>query len=672
MCGIFGITTNNKSAKLTNIKSITNSFFKLSESRGKDASGLAITTEKTIEILKKSISASQLIKSKEYTQVFNKTIENYKNPYNQYISLFGHARMETDGSFNLSYNNQPVIKDNIVVIHNGIIVNSDILWRKNSDLKRKYQVDTEILNSLLRKYIKNGYSLINTIKQVYSQIEGAASIAIFTNDYNYLLLATNNGSLYYSYSKNNDFFMFASEQYFLDMIIKKHCSVIKQSTVKQIKPLSGIVINLKRLDKVHFCLKGKELIKKSFQKLQNNKKIIIINNKKKQTKKFQINNATIAKRNILTKIIEEEYKKNCLKINKLKRCSKCLLPETMPYIEYDKNGICNFCNNYKKLQYKGKQELEKKVRKYRKNSGKPDCIVAFSGGRDSSYALHYIKNELKMNPLAYSYDWGMLTDLGRRNQSIMTAKLGIEHIIISADITQKREYIKSNIKAWLKKPSLGTIPLFMAGDKQYFYYANKLMKQMNIELMFLCESPLERTDFKSGFCGILPKKDNHKFYALSIKNKIKMALFYAKEYLINPSYINRSLFDTAWAFGSYYFIPHNYISFYEYIKWNEEKITSTLKRYNWEIDNETSTTWRIGDGTAAFYNYIYYTMAGFTENDTFRSNQIRESEIKRSKGLSIINKDNKPRLGSLIWYANIIQIDLIKTIRAINNFPKLY
>ena len=34
-------------------------------------------------------------------------------------------------------------------------------------------------------------------------------------------------------------------------------------------------------------------------------------------------------------------------------------------------------------------------------------------------------------------------------------------------------------------------------------------------------------------------------------------------------------------------------------------------------------------GTAAFYNYIYYTLAGVSEHDTFRSNQIKEGQITR-------------------------------------------
>ena len=94
--------------------------------------------------------------------------------------------------------------------------------------------------------------------------------------------------------------------------------------------------------------------------------------------------------------------------------------------------------------------------------------------------LHYVAKVLGMKPIAYTYDWGMVTDLARRNISRMCGELGVEHILISADIRKKRENIRKNVSAWLRKPDLGTIPLFMAGDKQFFYYANLLRKQMNI------------------------------------------------------------------------------------------------------------------------------------------------------------------------------------------------
>ena len=38
-------------------------------------------------------------------------------------------------------------------------------------------------------------------------------------------------------------------------------------------------------------------------------------------------------------------RKNKLVPAELKRCSKCVLPETMPFIEFDEEGVCNWCQN---------------------------------------------------------------------------------------------------------------------------------------------------------------------------------------------------------------------------------------------------------------------------------------------------------------------------------------
>ena len=76
--------------------------------------------------------------------------------------------------------------------------------------------------------------------------------------------------------------------------------------------------------------------------------------------------------------------------------------------------------------------------------------------------------------------------------------------------------------------------------------------------------------------------------------------------------------------------------------------------YAWQTATDTDATWRIGDGTAAFYNYIYFFLAGLTENDTFRSNQIREGKLTREKGLELVVAENKPRYDTIQEYLNII------------------
>jgi hypothetical protein len=94
--------------------------------------------------------------------------------------------------------------------------------------------------------------------------------------------------------------------------------------------------------------------------------------------------------------------------------------------------------------------------------------------------------------------------------------------------------------------------------------------------------------------------------------------------------------------------------------------------YGWELAPDTSTTWRIGDGTAAFYNYVYYTVAGFSEHDTFRSNQIREGQMTRERALELVEDENQPRYQNIRWYLDTLGLDFEDVIKTVNNIKKLY
>jgi hypothetical protein len=63
-----------------------------------------------------------------------------------------------------------------------------------------------------------------------------------------------------------------------------------------------------------------------------------------------------------------------------------------------------------------------------------------------------------------------------------------------------------------------------------------------------------------------------------------------------------------------------------------------------------------------------------TENDTFRSNQIRNGAITREAALDLIERDNRPRFPSIQWYLTTIGLDrtvedVLETIEAA---PKLH
>ena len=161
---------------------------------------------------------------------------------------------------------------------------------------------------------------------------------------------------------------------------------------------------------------------------------------------------------------------------------------------------------------------------------------------------------------------------------------------------------------------------------------------------------------------------------MSIFELTKLFLFVGKNVIQTPSYLNQSIFDSIGSIGSRYFTPKkHYYHLFDYIKWDEETINNTIiEKYGWETCVDTNSTWRIGDGTASFYNYIYVLVAGFSENDTFRSNQIREGMITRDEAINIIYEENRPRYNSIKWYLEILGLDFSHTIKQINKIKKIF
>ena len=670
MCGIFGLTLTKNSELKKHFSDIAKELFLLSESRGKEASGFVLNNGSALRFLKTPFPASDLINSK----VFANELSSFLGNSLTHFTLTGHSRLVTNGYEQNNDNNQPVIKNKMATVHNGIITNSSELWSKYNDEEKLTDLDSELIPTLLDRFYNKSGNLKKSVAEFYKEIYGMTSVAIQFVEFSNLLLATNNGSLYFVRGNDNQSFLFASEKYILKTLIENLSLEQKVS-----------ISNISHLEANHTCFVNLENTSSEISDLQNtdsdfsylnrnDKNFELIEIKEKVSNKpVHVNTSMEYKTQTVPKKFEQEIEKRTFQISTLVRCTKCILPETFPYIEFDKAGVCNYCNHYQQLKFKGADKFKDLLETFRSKNDNPDCLMPFSGGRDSSYALHYVKKELGMKPIAFSYDWGMLTDLARRNQARMCGKLGIEHILVSADIRKKRENIHKNVSAWLKRPSLGTIPLFMAGDKQYFYFANLLMEQNNLNVSIMGENMLETTRFKSGFCGIKPNFNSEHTYTLSTSDKLKMIFYYGKEYLLNPSYINGSLLDTLDAFKSYYMIKHQNVNLFDYIPWEEEKVEKVLiEEYDWETDPGTKTTWRIGDGTAAFYNYIYYVVAGFSENDTFRSNQIREGVISRDFALQRTSTENFPRWDSIQWYCNTINIDFEKTVSVINKIKTLY
>ena len=94
------------------------------------------------------------------------------------------------------------------------------------------------------------------------------------------------------------------------------------------------------------------------------------------------------------------------------------------------------------------------------------------------------------------------------------------------------------------------------------------------------------------------------------------------------------------------------------------------ENYQWEFDKYNPSSWRIGDGTAPFYNLIYWKFCGFTENDFFRSNQVRDGKIERSVALKKTLFENQIKETRIREYLNYINADYDYVMEKLNTAIK--
>jgi glucosamine--fructose-6-phosphate aminotransferase (isomerizing) len=650
MCGIFGVVFGRDDRLTADVaRAVVQKLYECSQTRGSEAAGLAVHLGGSIDVLKQAGSVASFLGSPKYAELLEQAIAKVaadrSNPSNTRTAVIGHTRLVTNGFQSNSDNNQPVVVRGAVGIHNGIIVNDADLWRRYPDLEHKCEVDTEVLVGLLRRSLDETGDLASATQRTYGEIFGAASIAVLFDDLDALLLATNTGSLHCATNDRGTFLAFASERF----ILQRLCDELHLSrdagelTIAQIPAFQAIAVSLR------------DLALQRFPTARANGRALAL--------------PALPRRERPVPIVDHTRTPA-----RLRRCTRCILPESYPFMEFDAQGVCTYCRRWRPIQVKGEEALLRAVEPYRSQDGSPDVIVAFSGGRDSTYGLHYVKKELGMHPVAFTYDWGMVTDLARRNQARICGKLGVEHILRSADIQKKRRYIRKNIEAWLRKPELGMVTLFTAGDKQFYHYARKLRKETGIKLVIFCTgNMIEDTPYKTGLCGIFEDDHAMTLTGLSFRDEMALLAYYARNYVKNPAYINESIWDTLWAYWCTFVQKDDFLYLYHYLPWSEERIVGTIRReYDWEVATDTKSTWRIGDGSAAWYNYIYQTIAGWSEDEVMLSNMIRERHLSREEALKKAAEYGAPRWPSIRDYAQLVGFNCEEALTIINGAPKKY
>ena len=102
----------------------------------------------------------------------------------------------------------------------------------------------------------------------------------------------------------------------------------------------------------------------------------------------------------------------------MKRCTRCLYPDTKPDLHFDEEGVCSACRAYDKRKeinwLKREGALSYILENAPKNDSGYDCIVPSSGGKDSHWQVLKLI-ELGVRPLVVTASTCHLTEIGRKN-----------------------------------------------------------------------------------------------------------------------------------------------------------------------------------------------------------------------------------------------------------------
>lgn len=236
MCGIFGLVLKSNSQNASKEFERVENLIQLSESRGKEASGILVASNHSIIESKTKLKASIFIKQNEWQDIKQRYL---KDPAAKTVFV-GHARLETNGTRNDDKNNMPISRDNLIGVHNGIITNIENLWSNHPELSREAIVDSEFIFEYFNYHLDKGKSYEDITTDFYNKIQGSATIAIVDRKTNDILIATNTGSLFILDEDN--YFTFASERRIPEQskemnLIDRFFGTFKYSNnVKQIRP----------------------------------------------------------------------------------------------------------------------------------------------------------------------------------------------------------------------------------------------------------------------------------------------------------------------------------------------------------------------------------------------------------------------------------------------------
>jgi len=320
--------------------------------------------------------------------------------------------------------------------------------------------------------------------------------------------------------------------------------------------------------------------------------------------------------------------------SELERCVKCTLPITWETIYFDEDGLCNICKNWNEKQnridWSKREKLLLKIFEDAKNRHDAyDCIVPFSGGKDSAFTLWAVVKKYGLKPLVVSFDHGFYRPRTLENRTRIFRKLGVDVITFTPD--------------WHIVKKLMLEALIRRGDFCWHCHAGVFVYPMKIAIKF--EIPLVIWGEGGGeYEGYFKFEDLEETDEWKFNRRIVLGMR-AEDM---AGFIGAELKDLEpFMYPSHEELKRvgvKSIPLGKYIQWDVQKHVEIIKQeLGWQEDEIESgfpglTYEKIECMFTGIRDYIKYIKRGFSRITHLTTLDIKHGRITREKAMRLIKK----------------------------------
>lgn len=328
----------------------------------------------------------------------------------------------------------------------------------------------------------------------------------------------------------------------------------------------------------------------------------------------------------------------------VKYCSECVVSNQRPRLTFNEQGVCSACQ-YGKRKYneinwgKREKELIKLLDKHRSKDGRFDVIVPGSGGKDSAYTAHILKEKYNMHPLCITWAPFIYTDIGWKNfNNFVNSGFNVITNFQNGILHRKLARIAFELKGDSFEPfvygqkafafhiaSRFSIPLIFYGENGEVEYGGSTK---NIDKPFESVKDWDKLYYKGTGIGKLIEAGIDA--GIFEKNEINKKTF--EFYELPPlKYISEQKIQMHWL--SYYkkWVPQeNYYYAAEHTGFQantDGRSEGTYSKYS-----------SLDDKTDGFHYYMAYIKFGIGRATSDAAHEIRDGHLTREEGVSLVHR----------------------------------